>query len=175
VTPQTKDRRSLWKVSGGQKGKNVSILDHERVAEQDRFDESYSGNSLTTGYTVGGRELAPCQVPTATHPTPGMFPLDPEENDVYSRAALKVECARLRDLCPGASVMVDKRYGAFGSDIGSLDDVLWVVTIHHNKVMGRCRADCSTTTLRDACDAALADYRAKTLDAVATSAEGRAA
>jgi hypothetical protein len=136
------------------------------VHDCERFDEAYRGNSLTTGYTVGGRELAPCQVPTATHPTPGMFPLDPEESDVNTLAALKVECARLRDLCPGASVMVDKRYGAFGSDIGSLDDVLWVVTIHHNKVMGRCRADCSTTSLRDACDAALADYRAKTLDAV---------
>jgi hypothetical protein len=155
----------------------VSILDHEVGIGNDPHDYDYSGGSNVIGIIAGRHEREPYRTePTSHDAAPGRFELDPEETDVNTQAACRSEQVRLRGLVPGASVNVRREVGSFGSELGDSEFSEWVVIVGVGKVNGSCRADVATTTLRDACDAALADYRAKSLDAVAaSSAEGRAA
>lgn len=142
----------------------VSTLDH---------DYDFTGGSNVVGFTGGFSEPTPQQTPDVW---PGDIALDPEETDLNTLASLTAERTRLRELAPGSVVMISKHAQSFEGDVGASERCEWQVSVSKGDATGICYADVAGMTLREACDSALAKFRADQLDTVqAPSAETAAA
>lgn len=137
----------------------------------------HDGDSFNSDFYPGGERVGIAggwhELPEHLEPDdprwPGNVKLDdpdPFEHDMNTLAACTVEARRLRELVPGASVTVRREVGSFVSDFGDTQCVEWIAIIGIGKVQGSCRAEAGKMmTLCEVADAALADYRARALDA----------